>query len=198
MSGPVGQRRHASPPAPDAGLVARLAAVATTDLSDAMHHAGAMHSGVGPLYTPFERFAGPAVTVSAPAGSLEARRAAIEVLRPGDVLVIEARAISAWAVLGGSLAERIRSAGAVGVVLEGCARDVDEIRELELPVLCRGHGVGAAPRVGPGEVNVPVACGGVVVTPGDVVVGDVDGAVVVPRGHEQEVLDAVAARLAGA
>ncbi|WP_432974767.1 RraA family protein [Dactylosporangium sp. CA-233914] len=165
-------------------------AFSPTDLSDVMQGACSMDAGIGPVYRPLRRFAGPAVTVAVPAGSVEVRRIAMDLAQPGDVLVVAAGAISAFAVLGGRLAERLKRQGLAGVVIDGHVRDVTEIEMTGLPVLCRGQSLRRPPATGPGEVNVAVACGGIVVSPGDVIVADADGAVAVPRAAAAGVLAA--------
>lgn len=180
MNGPIAQRVLPRVDGPPDDVLARLAAAGTTAISDAVEHAFSIDSVVTPMYDPIPSFAGPAVTVSSLTGSLVARKEAIGLMRPGDVLVIDAHANPSYSVLGGNVAAQVVAAGGVGVVINGCARDVDEVRDLGLPVLCRGRAVGAGLRTGPGEVNVPVCVGGAVVRPGDVVVGDRDGAAVVP------------------
>lgn len=177
----IGARRLPRQDGPDAGIVQALAACDSTDLSDALHASHHMDPGIRPLYPQMSPFAGPAVTVSVPSGSQEVRKIAMGMAKPGDVLVVDARAVPIYAVLGGKLAEDLKQQGLAGVVIDGYVRDLEEIRAIGLPVLCRGHTIAASPKSGPGEVNVPVACGGVVVQPGDVIVADTNGAVVVPR-----------------
>lgn len=180
MNSPIAQRVLPRVDGPAEDVLARLAAAGTTAISDAVEHVFSIDSVVAPMYEPIASFAGPAVTVNTLTGSLVARKAAIALMRPGDVLVIDAHANASYAVLGGNVAAQVVAAGGVGVVINGCARDIDEVRELGLPVICRGRAVGAGLRAGPGEVNVPVCVGGAVIRPGDVVVGDRDGAAVLP------------------
>lgn len=183
----VGQRfiARASSLPPD---VARLFAdLQTTNLSDAMSQAYTMDPGIRPLYASMVPLLGSALTVSIPSGSQSVRRAAIASAAVGDVLVIAAGSASAYAVLGGRLARILADKGVAGVVIDGCARDFAEIVDIGLPVYCRGRSPASGPKEGPGEINVAVACGGVVVNPGDVIVGDEDGVVVIPRSAARSV-----------
>jgi RraA family protein len=193
-TGEIGARRLPRVDGPDRSLLEAFAERDTTDLADAMHASHALDPGIRPLYPKMPRFAGPAVTVSVPAGSQEVRRVAMDMAQTGDVLVVDARGVSAFAVLGGKLAERLKRQQLAGVVIDGYVRDRDEIEALGLPVFCRGETVAASPKTGPGEINVPVSCGGVVIHPGDVVVGDGNGVVVVPREAAADVLAKVPAR----
>ena len=191
--GRVGARRGARVAGPEPATMQKLAGCETTDLADVMEAAGFMDAAIRPLHTNFRPFAGPAVTVAVPSGSQEVRKIAMGMAQAGDVLVINARGIAAFAVLGGKLARGLVDAGVVAVVADGYVRDVAEIEALGLPVFCRGHNVAASPKTGPGEVNVPIACGGVAVHPGDVVVGDRNGIIVVPREAAAEILEAAQA-----
>jgi RraA family protein len=182
-NGEVGARRFPRAEGPQKSVVETLSRCDTTDLCDAMLGSQVMDAGIRPLFPGLPRMAGPAVTVTVPAGSQEVRKEAMALMQEGDVLVVDARGIAVFAVLGGKLAEGLKKRGIAGVVIDGSVRDAGEIEALGLPVFCRGETPAAAPKTGAGEVNVPVACGGVVVQPGDVVVGDSNGVAVVPKDH---------------
>ncbi|HMR34224.1 MAG TPA: RraA family protein [Amaricoccus sp.] len=177
----MGARRLPKMPALEDRVLAGLAKFDTPALADAMHGANYIDPAIGPLYPGMAQLTGNAVTVAVPVGSQEVRKIAMAMCGPGDVLVVAARAISIYAVLGGGLARQLKAQNIVGVVIDGYVRDFDEIRVLEIPVYCRGRTIHASPKGGPGEVNVPVACGGAVVSPGDVIRGDENGVVAVPR-----------------
>jgi regulator of RNase E activity RraA len=125
--------------------------------------------------------AGRAVTVSIPAGGINVVKLGIEQAQAGDVIVVSAQGDTTYAMIGGNIALGMQARGIVGFVIDGAVRDVSELRELAFPTFARGTATAAADLGGPrGEVNVPIACGGVVVNPGDIVVADEDGIVVVP------------------
>lgn len=176
-----GGRRLPKVAGPPVDVVRALAAVDTTDLSDAMQWSLHMEPSIKALWPGMPGFAGTAVTVTVPNGSQEVRRVAMDMAGPGDVLVVDARGVMGYAVLGGNLAKNLKKQGLAGVVIDGVVRDWQEIQGHGLPVFCRGFTMAASPKTGPGEVNVPVACGGVVVQPGDVIVADSNGVIVVPR-----------------
>jgi 4-hydroxy-4-methyl-2-oxoglutarate aldolase len=185
----LGVRQHARAPGVDRATVEALGRVPSTDLSDVMRQSHTMDPGIKPLSAGMSAFSGNAVTISLPAGSQAARAIAMLTAGPGDVVVINSGGLSSFAVLGGRVASQLHAQGVVGVIVDGCVRDQAEIAALDFPVLCRGVAVSASPAAGPGEGNVPISCGGVVVAPGDVIVADVDGAVVVPREWAESVLE---------
>jgi len=119
------------------------------------------------------------------------QRIAVESVGPGDVLVIDARGDARAATLGDILATRIKVRGAAGIVTDGAFRDTPSIRSIDLPTYAQGQSPYVSTRVHhPLEINVPIGCGGVAVMPGDVVVGDGEGVVVIPRGLAEDVIAA--------
>jgi regulator of RNase E activity RraA len=119
--------------------------------------------------------AGTAVTVKTRGGDNLTPMRAFEFCRPGDVLVIDAGGDITNAVIGGILSFYTATIGTAGLVLDGAIRDVAEIRERDYPVYARGVNHRGPYKDGPGEINVPVSVGGMIVNPGDIVVGDQDG-----------------------
>lgn len=169
----------------DEEIRALFATVSAPNVTDAMHRTGAM-IGMVPL-SPGLRMAGPAVTVQTFAGDWAKPVEAIDVARPGDVLVINndgGTHVSPWGELA-TLSARNR--GLAGVVIDGSARDVDDIRRMDLPLFCRGTCPNAGEPKGFGEINAEIRCAGQVVRPGDWIVGDESGVVVVPRERAFEV-----------
>ena len=119
------------------------------------------------------------------------QRIAVESVGPGDVLVIDARGDARAATLGDILATRIKLRGAAGIVTDGAFRDTPSIRIIDLPTYAQGQNPYVSTRVHhPLEINVPIGCGGVAVMPGDAVVGDGEGVVVIPRGIAEDVIAA--------
>jgi regulator of RNase E activity RraA len=184
----VGFRVFTSITRPPRSLVEGLGELESTYISDAMNRFGGMDANILPA-DPAMRLAGPAVTVRVPPGDNLMVYKAFEVAQPGDILVIEARgytSVAQWGDLTSMIARRL---GLGGVVTDGSLRDLAGIREVGLPVFAKPWIVpNGALKDGPGEVNVPVAVGGVPVLPGDIVVGDANGVVVVPRLDAEVVL----------
>jgi regulator of RNase E activity RraA len=133
------------------------------------------------------------VTVVVPLGAFNLVRFAMNQTRPGDVLVINARGITTFSMFGGNVAKAMRHRGVAGVIVDGAARDPEEAQAAGFPVFARATTTAAPPYEGTGEVNVPVACGGVVVRPGDIIVADQNGIVAVPPEGAEWVLEQAAA-----
>ncbi len=136
---------------------------------------------------------GVAVTVMArPADNLMVHKA-MEIAVPGDVLVVATCGNITSAVFGELMGTSAVAAGIGGIVVDGAIRDVAALTELRLPAFSRSVCAGGCDKDGPGEINVPVACGNTVVMPGDLVIGDDDGVVVVPHDEAEDVLQLVQA-----
>ncbi len=150
-----------------------------------------MDIGIRPLEAT-ARFAGVAVTASAGPRDTLAAVAALDYVVPGDVLVLATERDESGAVLGDHYAAIAKAKGVVGIVTDGLVRDAAGIRAKGPPTFARGIRPNGGYRNGPGEVNGPVSVGGVAVLPGDIVIGDEDGVVVVPRVHAERVIAALA------
>nr|WP_281247867.1 RraA family protein [Paraburkholderia lycopersici] len=159
----------------------------TCALSDCMGRFGAMSVQMRPVFEPVA-FVGTAVTARTLASDLAAPFKAIDVSEPGDVVVIDAHTAASTAFWGENMTLSALNRGVVAAVIDGACRDVSEIRRLRFPVVCRGIVPNVAAIAGYGEVNATVQCGGVVVSPGDIVVGDDNGVVVVPLAQCEGIL----------
>jgi regulator of RNase E activity RraA len=116
------------------------------------------------------------------------QRVAVESVGPGDVLVIDARGDTRAGSLGNILATRIKQRGAAGIVTDGAFRDTPAIRAIDLPTYARGQHPNISFTIHhPVDLNVPISCGGIAVLPGDVIVGDAEGVIVIPRAVAEEV-----------
>lgn len=172
-----------------------FARLSPTTLADVLSRERVMDHGIRPLWAPMPRLAGPAYPVRcAPADNLVVH-AAIHRAPPGAVLVVEA-ADRDYAVAGGNVCAWAQQRGIAGMVVDGVIRDVAEVRDKGFRVLARGVIPIPGGKDGPGVLNGPITCGGVQVEPGDVVVGDEEGIVVVPHARAAEVLRAAVAKAA--
>jgi len=163
-----------------------------------MHDANIMDPGIRPIYEPMVPVIGPAITVSIPRGShFYLFKLGAQQTRPGDVLVVNARGDLTCGLTGGNICRALRARGLAGLVVDGAVRDLEETRATALPVFARAITPRGGSVYGPGEVNVPIACGNVVVNPGDIVVADRDGVAVVPQHAADEILASVAKARSG-
>lgn len=174
---------------PDLKLMQELGKYPVPNIGDAMNKMGIMDAGMRPAYLPMERMMGPAVTVKAFPGDHLMIREAMSLVQVGDVLVIDGGRDCFKAVWGSFAADMILRRGAAGLVIDGATRDVAEIRKMGCKIFVRGITPVAPTFAGPGEINHAVCCGGVVVNPGDIVVGDEEGVVVVPFDDLETVLE---------
>jgi 4-hydroxy-4-methyl-2-oxoglutarate aldolase len=163
-------------------------------ISDAMSGFGVMDSTIKPV-APGMRLSGTAVTVNLRPGSNLALHLAIVLSDPGSVIVVSHKRDSSRAVLGGIMTKAAIKKGVAGIVVDGLVRDISELREFGLPVFARGAIPSAVEREGPGEMNVPISCGGIAVNPGDLILGDDDGIVAVPRSRIETVLNSARAKV---
>jgi 4-hydroxy-4-methyl-2-oxoglutarate aldolase len=177
----------------DPSTLEGLAALGVSTVHEADQQRGALTPAIRPLQTG-ARIAGSAVTVRCPAGDNLMIHAAVETCRPGDVLVVTTAAPSTHGMLGELLASSLRARGVVGVVMDAAVRDVAELRAMAFPVWTRAVSPRGTTKANPGSVNVPVVCDGQEVAPGDAIVADDDGVVVVPRVRAAAVLEAGRAR----
>lgn len=167
--------------------------------ASAVHEADGRRGAVSPDLRPIQsgaRIAGSAVTVSCHPGDNLMIHAAVEQVRPGDVVVVTTTSPSTDGMLGDLLATSLRARGAIGVVLDAGVRDVAELREMGFPVWSRSVSTQGTVKASPGSVNVPIVVGGQVIRPGDAIVADDDGVVVVAYERATDVLEAARDRIA--
>ncbi len=171
---------------PDTALVDALAQIAVANISDAMANLNTMDSGIQALTG--SRICGPACTAVTTTGDFLPVLKALHAAQRGDVLVVDNQGNPDTALWGEITSTEAQLKGLAGIVLDGLIRDVAEIREMGFPVFARGTTPRVAGRGSLGEVNVSVRCGGTVVHPGDIIVGDTDGVAVVPKRKAEAVL----------
>ena len=189
-------RKNSSAPQVDARIIAALHDIPVAALSDNMHR-NIGSTGLHPYHRPVAlTMAGTAVTARSRGGDNLTYLRALEFCRPGDVLVVDAGGDLNNAVVGGILSFYAAQIGVVGVVIDGAIRDLAEIRSREFPVYARGVTHRGPYKDGPGEINVPVSVGGMVVNPGDIVVGDQDGLMAFARDEAELLIEKARAHLA--
>ncbi|MHB9144570.1 MAG: RraA family protein [Symbiobacteriia bacterium] len=185
---PVGARIRASFPRPDQATLAAFAGVSASDAADAQGRLAVVDpairrmSGQGTLV-------GPALPVLCRPDDNLMIHAAIDLAQPGDVIIISAGGGTQTALVGELVSSWAKACGVAGFVIDGAVRDVEA---LQVPTFARGASPRAPFKAAPGEVGFPVGLGGVAVAPGDIVIADADGVVIVPQAEAAEVLGRLA------
>lgn len=176
----LGLRIRTDSPRVDAALVERARKLPVAILGDASHRLQAFPAGFS-AYGGRKKFGGPALTVRVRPGDNLFLHKALDLAQPGDVVVVDAGGALQTAILGAMMANYAKSRGIEALVVDGAIRDVDELARLDYPVVARGATPNGPFKSGPGEIGFPIACGGLSIASGDLVAGDCDGTLVVPR-----------------
>ncbi|AZG09962.1 RraA family protein [Pigmentiphaga sp. H8] len=187
-----GFRIHPSPPSPPAALCERFRGIPTPNISDSLGKTSPAGTALKPLHRGGAMI-GPAVTVRLPPGDNLMVYKAIAAARPGDVLAVDAGGMLEQAIVGEIMTSWARQRGLAGIIIHGAVRDIDCIAESEFPVYACGYTHRGPYKDGPGELNIAISLDGMVVEPGDLLVGDRNGVIAIPRRQLEEVADAARA-----
>jgi regulator of RNase E activity RraA len=181
-------------PAPE--IVERFRGLPSSNINDEMNRLFCMHSYMKLLNpnSAAPSMVGTAITVKAPIGDNLFFHQALDMAQPGDIIVVDGATGNNRSLAGEIMLRFAQSKGIAGVVADGCLRDLDGIEKLSMPVYAAGITPQGPWKFGPGEVNTPIACGGQVVFPGDILVGDRDGIVVIHRQDAEAVAAAAIAK----
>jgi RraA family protein len=191
----IGFRILPMPPRPPKKLIRALATMVSAHLSDNMNRLCAGGAALRPMHRG-GNLCGPALTVKVAPGDNLMVHKAIDIAAPGDVIVVDAGGEVTHAIIGDIMTSLAEKRGVAGFVIYGAIRDSVEIGARRFPVYACGVTHRGPYKNGPGEINAPIALNGMVVHPGDIVVGDADGVVAVPQAHAEEILALARAQLA--
>lgn len=182
-----------NPPFED--VLARFAKLPTANVADAMDRLGALDAKIKPVWNG-AAVVGTAYTVWTRGGDNKFLHEALRKAQPGDVIVVNGQGDETRALIGELMAESAKVRGIAGFVIDGAVRDAEIIGEIAVPVFARAVTPAGPYKFGPGHLGRTVAVGGVAVAPGDVVIGDSDGVVIVPRADAEQILAAAEAKFA--
>jgi len=185
---------HHNFPRPSPALLQQLEGIWTSTIADTMGRHGVMMPEIRPIFEPI-RMVGVAFTVlNYPNDNITTHKA-LTMLQPGDVLVIDEGRENNTGSFGHNMSLQARNRGAAGIVTNGCVRDIRLLRSEKFAAFCRGICPRSAQKHTPGSINVPVHVGGLVISPGDIVIGDDDGVAVIPLAAAEEVIKTARQRM---
>lgn len=187
----VGKRIYLKRNLPDKKLIEEFKEIPASNTGDVMGRNSAMNPRIKLVSSPkAQMMCGPALTVKCRAGDNLALHAALNICEEGDVLVVSNEEDNTRALMGEvMMAYLFEIKKVAGIILDGPIRDIDEIGNWNFPVYCTGTTPGGPYKEGPGEINVPISCGGISVNPGDIILADPDGVVVIPKNDAEKILE---------
>lgn len=181
----IGNRIKTAVERPDRSLVDQFRGIPSSNIGDMMNRLFNMDAGIKAYGRP--EMLGTAFTVRCPEGDNVFLHLAIELAQPGDVIVVNGFGCLSRALMGEMMFTYAKACGIAGFVLDGAIRDVESLAQLDLPVYARGVTPQGPLKNGLGEINHPIACGGQVVMPGDIICADADGVLVIPKADAYKV-----------
>ena len=188
---PVGKRIYLKRNMPDPEIMEQFKTIPASNTADVMERSCAMNPRIKLVSSPkAQMMVGPAYTVKCRAGDNLTLHAALNFCNEGDVLVVSNEEDDTRALMGEvMMAYLYLQKKVAGIILDGPIRDIDEIGKWDFPVYCTGTTPGGPYKEGPGEINVPISCGGISVNPGDIILADPDGIICIPRKDAAWVLE---------
>jgi len=179
----------------DLALARQFMDVPVANVSDCMARMTAGGARMRPMHAG-GRMAGPALTVKTRPGDNLMIHAALAIAQPGDVIIVDGKADQTCALIGEIMTSQAAAIGVAGYVIDAAVRDVEALRAMNFPVFSYGYNPAGPTKRIPGRVNHPISIGGITVNPGDLVVGDADGVVVIPQAFVGSLLPLAATKVA--
>ncbi|NOW08028.1 RraA family protein [Clostridium beijerinckii] len=187
---PVGNRVFLKRELPDKELVKAFSELPAANVADAMGRLCALHSDIKLMSSPTKKMCGVALTVKARPGDNLALHKALNISEEGDVIVVSNEGDRSQSIMGEIMYKYLSDFKKIeGIVIDGPIRDIDTISQYTMPIYATGTTPGGPYKEGPGEVNVPIACGRIAVNPGDIILGDADGVIVIPKNDAAQILE---------
>lgn len=187
----IGNRIFREIKRPARELVEAFKGIPSSNINDEMNRLFCMHDYIRLLNPDHAvQLLGTAFTVKAPGGDNLYFHQALDMAQPGDVIVVDGDSCNNRSLAGEIMMRFAQRKGIAGIVVDGCMRDLDALREMKMPIYAAGITPQGPFKNGPGEINTPVSCGGQVVLPGDILVGDMDGVVVIHKEDASEMASA--------
>ncbi len=170
----------------DKALVEGFRDLPVANIDDCMNRIAAIDSSIRPCNK--AKLLGPAFTVKVPEGDNLMFHKAMDLAAPGDIIMIDAGGGTLRSIFGELMVTYCKVRGIGGIIVDGCIRDAEAIAEMDIPIYAKGITPNGPYKNGPGEINVPVVIGGQVVNPGDIIVGDYDGVVVIKPEDAEDII----------
>lgn len=186
----VGKRIFLKRDLPSKEVIRKFKTIPASNVADVMNRSCAMNPRIHLVSSPKEQMmCGPAMTVKCRAGDNLALHAALNICEEGDVIVVSNEEDNTRAIMGEvMMAHLMLNKKIAGIIIDGPIRDIDEIGTWDFPVYATGTTPGGPYKEGPGEINTPISCGGVAVNPGDIVLADPDGIIVIPKRDAEDII----------
>lgn len=192
MKQKIGFRIYKDFKRPDPELVQKFAGIPSSNIGDLLGRLSCMRPEIAPFND--KPLLGVAFTVKAPAGDNLVLHRALDLAKPGDIIVVDGEGCTNRALMGEMMLNYAEKRGIGGFVIDGVVRDGNALRNASIPFYATGLTPQGPYKNGPGEINVPIACGGQVVFPGDILVGDEDGIVVIRAEWAEELVEEAVAK----
>ncbi|GAN37100.1 RraA family protein [Lacticaseibacillus paracasei] len=173
---------------PSPSLIAKFKGIPSSNINDEMNRLFCMRHNIKPLNQ--RPLLGPAFTVKVPMGDNLLLTNAMDLAKPGDIIVVDGEGCEERALMGEMMLTFFEKRGIAGFVIDGAVRDSEAMRQAKVPMYCAAISPQGPFKYGSGEINTPISCGGQVVFPGDILVGDADGVVVIHKEIAEDILQA--------